>query len=191
MKPLTFQVFSISAASLLCVHPLMSLIGIFYSCCSATNEYKNIAPAIHKLSCASVDDVLLTHLQSFSLQLMTTKMQFTARGFFEITNSTLRQVKIINLQIVLYSAASWRSWFLLCRFCQRSRRTFWLWFSLCRNGIFFHWIMKWIRTLHKAMATTWIKIENLRIKVVKLFNRLFFLENKNWCWSLFKFWLTT
>lgn len=98
MKPFITHCFhSLSAASLLCVHPLISLIGIFYSCCSATNEYKNIALALHKLSYASRDGASLRHLESFSLQLMMAKMHFTAKGVFEITNSTLRAVKVAKL----------------------------------------------------------------------------------------------
>lgn len=91
-------VFLLQAAFLFCVHPVISLIGIFCSCSFATNEYKNISSALHKLSSRDThNSVLLRQVEGFSLQLMTTKMQFTAKGFFEISNKTLREVKVINL----------------------------------------------------------------------------------------------
>lgn len=132
-----------TASALLCVHPLISLIGIFYSCCSATNEYKNISCALHKISSCSCDnDAFSRRLGSFSLQLMTTKMKFTARGFFEITNSTLREVDN-NLLSCKLSCEVW-NWF-NCRSCQRFSRSCWLWFNLCRSGTFFQWSMRWTR----------------------------------------------
>lgn len=85
--------FSLSAAMLLCFHPLISLIGIFHSCSCATNEYNAIAFSLHNITSDSVNDhALLSRVERFSLQLMTTRMQFTARGFFEMSNKTLREV---------------------------------------------------------------------------------------------------
>jgi len=90
------------------------LIGVHCSCSSASSEYKKISFALHAFSTYDSlntdndddDDIvimanrnLLKQLESFSLQLMATEVQFTAKGFFEITNRTLRDVKNMkNLQ---------------------------------------------------------------------------------------------
>ncbi|CRL05264.1 CLUMA_CG018522, isoform A [Clunio marinus] len=80
------------AASLLCVHPLVSLIGIFYSCNKAVNEYKNISFALHQTSTYNIkSDFHFKKVQKFSLQLMSLKLQFTVKGFFEVTNRTLQE----------------------------------------------------------------------------------------------------
>ena len=84
------------------MHPVISLIGTFYSCSSAANEYKNIAFALHKLSesCGIIrNETSLIQVESFSLQLMMTKVQFTAKGFFEMSNKTLREVGKRNTRV--------------------------------------------------------------------------------------------
>lgn len=100
------SIFPHQAAFLLCVHPVISLIGTFYSCSSATNEYKNIAFSLHKLSSCGIirNETSLRNVEGFSLQLMMTKMQFTAKGFFEMSNKTLREVgkSILKFQTSFY-----------------------------------------------------------------------------------------
>lgn len=132
------------AAFLLCVHPVVSLIGTFCSCSFATNEYKNISSALHKLSSSGFTDnsVLLRQVESFSLQLMTTKMQFTAKGFFEISNKTLREVK--NNQFA-NCCLRFELIFFCCRRCQHLWHIFWLPFSSCQSGTFSKRLTNWIK----------------------------------------------
>lgn len=112
-----------------------------FSHSSAFNEYRNISSALHQLSShdCNCNPLYLKQLESFSLQLMTTKIQFTAKRFFDISNGTLRGVKIMNSQIescVLNSRLSFR-------FCQQSQLTFLLWSNLCRVGASFRLNTKW------------------------------------------------
>lgn len=89
--------YSLLASFVLCLHPLISIIGTFYSCSSASNEFRNISSVLHQLSNHSSNSecnaVFLKQLESFSMQLMTTKLEFTAKHFFDISSATLRGVK--------------------------------------------------------------------------------------------------
>lgn len=76
-----------------CLHPVISLIGVLYSCIYAWDEYKNISLAVSKLSSSDFNRATSRCFTTFSLRLMTEKMQLTGKGFFGISNKTLREVK--------------------------------------------------------------------------------------------------
>lgn len=95
-KCVTSLMHSFSAAFILCLHPLISLIGVFSATSSAANEYKHISYCLHKLTSNQLlTENELRQVKAISFQLMTTSQKFTIMGFSEISNSTLLEVNLI------------------------------------------------------------------------------------------------
>lgn len=86
------QPLSLAAACILCFPPVISLIGVFYSCTSVCSEYNNIPLAVSKLSSCEYNRATSSMLNKIFTAINYDENAVYRKRFLEISNKTLHGV---------------------------------------------------------------------------------------------------